>query len=164
MLKQITKRVVVVAGLFFTSLFAGLPVVQAHHSFSMFDRDTQQVLTGTVARWAFNNPHTWLYMKMKNADGSEVLWSFEGASPTQLVGRGITGDMIKPGDTLTVMYCPLADKRPGGALGWVKLADGNFLIPADGGCRTDDAAVVRWKEWLQKGYRSNKEAEAQAAR
>jgi Family of unknown function (DUF6152) len=129
----------------------------AHHSFSMFDRDTQRVMTGTVARWAFNNPHSWLYLNVKNADGSESLWSFEGAAPPQLIGRGINGNTVKPGDSLTVMYCPLADGRAGGALGWIKLAD-NFLIPSDGGCRTDDATVTRWKDWLQKGYTSNKDA------
>ncbi|HTQ99000.1 MAG TPA: DUF6152 family protein [Candidatus Acidoferrum sp.] len=145
------------------ALLAAAPAVQAHHSFSMFDRDTQQVITGTVARWAFNNPHSWLYINVKNADGSDTLWSFEGASPTQLIGRGITGNTVKPGDTVTMMYCPLADKRPGGAIGWIKIPDGTFLNPADGGCRTDDAGIARWKEWLDKGFKSNKEAQGQAS-
>lgn len=131
---------------------------QAHHSFSMFDRSTQVVLTGTVERWAFNNPHSWLYLNVKNADGSETLWSFEGAAPPQLVGRGILGSTFEPGDTLTLMYCPLADGRNGGAMGWVKLADDSFVIPSDGGCRTDQETVTRWKSWLELGYRSNKEA------
>src|SRR5688500_1442694 len=72
-------------------------VVNAHHSFSMFDRDTQRVLTGTVERWAFNNPHSWLYLNVKNDDGTATLWSFEGAAPPQLVGRGITGATFEPG-------------------------------------------------------------------
>jgi len=37
--------------------------VQAHHSFAMFDRDTQVVKSGVVQRWAFNNPHSWLYVR-----------------------------------------------------------------------------------------------------
>jgi hypothetical protein len=131
---------------------------EAHHSFSMFDRDTQVVVTGTVARWAFNNPHSWLYLNVENADGSETLWSFEGAAPPQLVGRGITGSTFEPGDTLTLMYCPLVDGRAGGALGWVKVADDSFLVPNDGGCRSDDATITRWKGWLDQGYRSSKEA------
>jgi len=75
-----------------------------------------------------------------------------------LIGRGITGNSFKPGDTLTLMYCPLADGRQGGAMGWVKVDDTTFLIPSDGGCRTDEATVTRWKEWLGKGIRSNKDA------
>lgn len=135
---------------------------QAHHSFSMFDRDTQRVLTGTVERWAFNNPHSWLYLNVKNDDGTETLWSFEGAAPPQLVGRGITGSTLEPGDTLTLMYCPLADGRNGGAMGWVKLADDSFIIPSDGGCRTDEATVTRWKTWLEQGYLSSEDAEQAA--
>ncbi|MEI7949723.1 MAG: DUF6152 family protein [Gammaproteobacteria bacterium] len=109
-------------------------VAQAHHSFAMFDNKTFVTKTGTIVRWAFNNPHTWLYLNVKNADDSETLWSFEGAGVTGLIQRGVTGNTIKPGDTVTFMYCPLRDGRPGGAIGWVKLADGKALNLADGGC------------------------------
>lgn len=136
-----------------------VPAADAHHSFSMFNRDTQIVVTGKVARWDFNNPHSWLHMNVTNADGTETLWSFEGAAPPQLVGRGITGASFEPGDELTLMFCPLADGRNGGALGWVKVADDKFLVPSDGGCRTDDATVTRWKGWLEQGFKTNKEAE-----
>ena len=131
----------------------------AHHSFSMFNREMQVVVTGTVARWAFDNPHSWLYLNVKNEDGSETLWGFEGAAPPQLVGRGITGSTFEPGNTLTLMYCPLADGRNGGAMGWVKLADDTFVIPSDGGCRTDAETVTRWQGWLEQGFRTNQEAE-----
>jgi hypothetical protein len=139
------------------------PAVQAHHSFSMFDHDSQIVVTGTVKRWAFNNPHSWLYVSVKNADGSETLWGFEAAAPPQLIGRGITGSTFEPGDQLTLMYCPLVDGRSGGALGWVKLDATNFVIPSDGGCRTDQKIVDTWKAWLDKGYKTNKEAQAAGA-
>lgn len=153
------KKTVVIQWLCTVALAAVAGSAGAHHSFSMFDRETQQVLTGTVARWAFNNPHSWLYVNVPNPDGSgETLWSFEGAAPPQLIGRGITGNTFKPGDKLTLMYCPLADGRPGGAMGWVKVSDDKFVIPSDGGCRTDEATVTQWKEWLAKGYTSNKQA------
>src|SRR5213594_2185745 len=100
-------------------------VASVHHSFAMFDRTIEKVVTGTVVRWAFNNPHSWLYVNVKNKDGSETLWSFEGSSPTALLQRGITGSTFEPGSTITVLYCPLKDGRPGGGLGWVKLVDGN---------------------------------------
>lgn len=142
------------------ALLTTISAAQAHHSFSMFDRDTQRIISGTVARWDFNNPHSWLHLNVKNADGSETLWSFEGAAPPQLVGRGITGRTFEPGDQLTLMFCPLADGRNGGALGWVRLAEDTYVIPSDGGCRTDEATVTRWKGWLEQGYTTNKEAEA----
>jgi hypothetical protein len=130
----------------------------AHHSFSMFDRSIERVLTGTVARWAFNNPHSWLYMNVLNEDGTETLWSFEGSAPPSLVTRGITGSTFEPGDTVTVMFCPLTDGRAGGAMGWVRVADGSFVNPSDGGCNGSDATVTRWQDWLEQGYTSNTEA------
>jgi hypothetical protein len=132
---------------------------EAHHSFSQFERDTEKVMSGTVVRWAFNNPHSWLYLNVKNEDGSETLWSFEGSSPTSLIGRGITGATFEPGNTVKFMYCPLRDGRPGGALGWAQLEDGTFVDPSDGGCNGSAQSVERWKGWLAKGYMSNEEAE-----
>jgi hypothetical protein len=134
--------------------------VQAHHSFAMFDGATQMVKSGTVVRWAFNNPHSWLYLNVKNPDGSETLWSFEGSAPTGLIQRGITGDTFKPGAQVQFMYCPLRDGRPGGAIGWAKLEGGDYMNPADGGCNGGEANQKKWTQWLTKGYTSSKDAEA----
>ena len=133
-------------------------VVNAHHSFTMFDRTVEKVATGSVVRWTFNNPHSWLYLNIKNKDGSETLWGFESSAPTALVQRGITGTTFEPGHTITVLYCPLKDGRPGGGLGWVRLANGAFMNAADGGCTGSAESIERWKGWLAKGYTSNTEA------
>ena len=129
----------------------------AHHSFTQFDRETELVKTGTVVRWAFNNPHSWLYLNVKNEDGTETMWSFEGSGPVSLIGRGITGATFEPGDTVTFMFCPMKDGRHGGHLGWARLDDGTFVNPSDGGCSGNDATIERWKGWLEKGITSNKD-------
>jgi hypothetical protein len=134
----------------------------AHHSFAMFDRSVERVVTGTVVRWAFNPPHSWLYLNIKNADGGETLWSFEASAPPALLQRGITGSTFEPGNVVTISYCPLRDGRPGGGLGWARLADGTFVNPSDGGCDGSTAAIERWKGWLAAGYTSS--AEARGAR
>ena len=133
--------------------------VEAHHSFTQFDRDTETVKTGKVARWAFNNPHSWLYVNIENDDGTETLWSFEGSAPPSLIGRGITGSTFEPGDTVTFMFCPLRDGRPGGAIGWAQLADGTFVNPSDGGCNGNEGSIERWKGWLEQGFTSSTEAQ-----
>lgn len=130
-----------------------------HHSFSMFDRSVERVVSGTVVRWAFNSPHSWLYLNVRDDDGRETLWSFEGSAPPSLLQRGITGSTFEPGDTVLVSYCPLRDGRPGGGLGWARLADGRFVNPSDGGCTGNDEAVERWKDWLAKGYTSSIDAQ-----
>jgi hypothetical protein len=130
----------------------------AHHSFAMFDRTVEKVVTGTVVRWQFNSPHSWLYLNVKNPDGSETLWSFEGSAPPQLLQRGVTGTSFEPGSTVTLSYCPMKDGRPAGGLGWVRLAAGTFLNPSDGGCDGSDKAVERWKGWMAAGYTSSTDA------
>jgi hypothetical protein len=153
--RVVSVRSAVLVGMLLTS--SGLA---AHHSFAMFDKSIEKVATGTVVRWTFNNPHSWLYMNVKNADGTDTLWSFEGSAPTALIQRGITGSTFEPGHTVTVLYCPLKDGRPGGGLGWARLANGNFVNPADGGCTGSAEAIERWKGWMAKGYTSSVEARA----
>jgi plastocyanin len=62
-------------------------MVEAHHSFSMFDPSREEVVEGTVIRWAYNSPHTLLFIK----DGTAKQWIFEGAAPPALLQR-IPGD------------------------------------------------------------------------
>jgi hypothetical protein len=134
-------------------------VAIAHHSFAMFDRQVEKVVTGTVVRWQFNSPHSWLYLNVKNASGGETLWSFEGSAPPQLLQRGVTGTSFEPGATITISYCPMKDGRPAGGLGWVRLANGTFLNPSDGGCDGSEKAVERWKGWMAAGYTSSTDAQ-----
>ena len=146
----------------FVALVASLltsAVATAHHSFAMFDRTVEKVVTGTVVRWQFNSPHSWLYLNVKNADGTDTLWSFEGSAPPSLLPRGITGSSFEPGSTITISYCPMKDGRPAGGLGWARLANGTFLNPADGGCDGSEKAVERWKVWLAAGYTSSTDAQ-----
>jgi hypothetical protein len=131
----------------------------AHHSFAMFDRTIEKVVTGTVVRWQFNSPHSWLYLNVKGGDGGTTLWSFEGSAPPQLLQRGITGASFEPGATITISYCPMKDGRPAGGLGWVRLPNGTFLNPSDGGCDGSEKAVERWKPWLAAGYTSSTDAQ-----
>ena len=134
-------------------------VAIAHHSFAMFDRSVEKVITGKVVRWQFNSPHSWLYINVRNPDGTETLWSFEGSAPPQLLTRGVTGTSFEPGSTITLSYCPMKDGRPAGGLGWVRLANGTYLNPADGGCDGSEKAIEKWKGWMAAGYTSSADAQ-----
>ena len=76
--------------------------------------------------------------------------------------RGISGSTFEPGHTVTISYCPLKDGRPGGGLGWARLANGTFVNPADGGCDGSVKAIEKWKGWLAAGYTSSTEAAAKS--
>lgn len=130
-------------------------VVLAHHSFSMFDSNREEVLVGDVVRWAFNSPHTILYVR----DAKGTVWGFEGAAPPAIVGRNprIDGLTFKAGDRVTMIHCPLGDGRSGGAIGLIVTKDGTWYNPADGGCRANEG---NWRKWLEAGYTSRAQAEA----
>ena len=56
---------------------------------------------------------------------------------------------------VNVSYCALKDGRPGGGLGWARLANGTFVNPSDGGCDGSNKAIEKWKVWLAAGYTSS---------
>jgi hypothetical protein len=130
-------------------------ILQAHHSFAMFDRTKEQVVVGEVVRWAFNSPHVAIYIK----DAKGTTWGFEGAAPPSLMERNpkIDGYTFKPGTRITVIYCPLRDGRNGGAIGLVVNVDGTWYRPNDAGCGPNDS---NWKKWHEAGYTSREQAEA----
>jgi Family of unknown function (DUF6152) len=132
----------------------GIESAQAHHSFAMFDRSRELLLSGSVVRWAYNSPHIALYMETE--DGT--LYSFEGAAPPALLSRTppMNGFTFQPGQVVKVVYCPLHDGRPGGAIGFIIDAEGIFYSPNDGGCGPSQD----WKKWVSAGYTSRAEAES----
>ena len=87
----------------------------AHHSFAMFDRDHQIDLEGVVKEFRFVNPHTFIYLVVKQDDGSTETWSLEGQSPAALVRGGWTSKTLKVGDELKMRIAPLRSGAPGGA-------------------------------------------------
>jgi hypothetical protein len=75
----------------------------AHHSFSAeFDANQPVTLHGTIVRMEWINPHSWLHVNVKNADGSTTEWMIEGATPNTLLRRGYTRDAVKPGTEITI--------------------------------------------------------------
>ena len=101
----------------------------AHHSFAMFDRDHQIDLEGVVQEFRFANPHTFIYLAVKQDDGGTVTWSLEGQSPSFLVRDGWTSKTLKAGDELKMRIAPLRSGAPGGA--WaadqINFRDGRVL-------------------------------------
>ncbi len=106
---------------------ASLPA-RAHHSFAMFDMSKSETLSGTVSRFQWTNPHTWVWIEVPSATGGAAeLWGIEGMSPNFLGRRGWTKDTLKPGDKVTVVIRPLKDGSHGGSFIKVTLADGTVM-------------------------------------
>ncbi len=90
-----TKVCVWVAGL--SLLLAAVPVA-AHHAFAAeFDVDKPVKVRGTVTKVEWVNPHAWLYVDVKDPDGSVANWRFELGAPNSLFRLGWKKDTIPTG-------------------------------------------------------------------
>jgi hypothetical protein len=96
-------------------LAVGAMAVHAHHSFAMFDNDKEQVIEGTVKEFQWTNPHIWIQVDVKAADGKVVEYSIEGGSPNGLRRQGWTKDSMKSGDKISITMHPMKDGSPGGS-------------------------------------------------
>ena len=99
--------------------------VNAHHSFAAeFDANKQVTLHGTITKLEWINPHSWLHVTVKNADGTTTEWMIEGATPNTLLRRGFTRDTVKAGTEITIV----GYQAKSGA----HRANGRDLVLADG--------------------------------
>ena len=104
-----------------------LPAAQSHHSFAMFDREREVTLQGVVKEFQWTNPHSWIQLTVKDAQGRDVEWSLEGGSPGVLSRGGWKRTSLQPGDVVKVVIYPLKDGNPGGAFLELTKADGTTL-------------------------------------
>jgi Family of unknown function (DUF6152) len=124
------------AGLAGVALFA-LPAL-AHHSHGNY-ADTFVDIEGVVKQVHLLNPHSWVYLEVKNAGGQPQTWALEATNVIGLQRIGVTRDYIKAGDAIKARCHPLRDGSRGCLLGFVKARDGsikdwdgnNLQIPTD---------------------------------
>jgi len=94
-------RVAVLIGI--AGLLMAAAPVWAHHAFAAeFDAQKPVKLRGTVAKVEFINPHSWIHMDVKDADGKVTRWMVEGGSPNALFRRGVTKDALPQGTEISV--------------------------------------------------------------
>ena len=92
----------------------------AHHSAAQFDFGQTVKIQGVVKELRIANPHTALFLEVKDAKGARVV-EFEGHSRNNVYRRGWRPEMVHPGDTINIEIAPL---REGGDGGYVK----NFIL------------------------------------
>jgi hypothetical protein len=77
--------------------------VWAHHAFAAeFDASKPVKLKGTVSKMEWINPHAWLHIDVKDADGKVTTWMIEAAAPNSLLRRGFTKYSLATGTELVV--------------------------------------------------------------
>ena len=98
---KLTAGVVIIAGM---ALLLSQSTVWAHHAFSAeFDaKKPVKFQEATVTRVQLINPHSWIYVDVKQPDGKIENWAIEAGSPNILMRRGITKDTVKVGTKIVV--------------------------------------------------------------
>ena len=75
----------------------------AHHSnAAMYDADKRIVLKGEITKIQWTNPHSYLFLDVKDASGKVANWALEGFPPNTLLRTGWKTSMLKTGDLLSV--------------------------------------------------------------
>lgn len=115
------------------SLLMGSTPLLAHHAFAAdFSVDQPVSIKGTVTRFQLVNPHSWLYLDVKNQDGTVSTWGFEFGAPFSLNEQGVTKATFPIGTEITISgYRSKSGKNFGYAVSGV-LADGRTFRNAGG--------------------------------
>jgi hypothetical protein len=75
----------------------------AHHAFAAeFDAKKPIKIQGTVTKMEWINPHAWIHVDVKKADGTVDEWMIEAGTPNTLLRRGFTRDSLKSGTEVVV--------------------------------------------------------------
>jgi len=95
-----TKLSLAIAGV--SMLMAAAPA-WAHHAFAAeFDAKHPVHLEGIVTKVELINPHSWIHVEVKDADGKTTEWMVEAGSPNVLLRRGFTKQTVAPGTAVVV--------------------------------------------------------------
>jgi len=111
--------------------------VWAHHSFQAeYDQSKPLTLVGKVTKVVIENPHGWIYMDAKNAQGRVVNWALELPAPNVVIRNGfdrnIYQTLVDTGEQVTVTAYAAWDGSKHAWAGGLTRADGRTVITLSG--------------------------------
>lgn len=108
--------------------------LRAHHAFSSeFDANKPVKLQGIVTRFEFINPHSWIYLDVKDGGGKVTNWAIELGAPNAMLRRGWRRDAVKVGAELVIDGFLAKNGKPIANGRFVRFNDGKelFVGPSD---------------------------------
>jgi hypothetical protein len=105
--------------------------VLAHHSVAgQFDTSKPMQLKGVISKVDWMNPHSYIYLDVKEPDGSTITWALS-TLPTAMMRRaGLTKEALmgNPGEVVTCDALPARDgTKHLGYISKITYADGHFV-------------------------------------
>lgn len=104
----------------------------AHHSVALFDLSDEgrQSISGTVVKWEWRNPHSWIFVEVAVGDDEVATYGMELSAPYHLRRAGLRYDSVAEGDEVTVEFAPDRSGRKSGLLTRIIWADGRTWAPS----------------------------------
>jgi Family of unknown function (DUF6152) len=110
-------------------LLAGVRPLLAHHAFAAeYDANRRVLLTGSVTKIDWMNPHAHFFLDVRTGGGKVSVWDLELASPNTLQRGGWTRKSLKVGDVVTVNGYLARDGSNLAHARDVRLADGRRVL------------------------------------
>ncbi|WP_305095812.1 DUF6152 family protein [Croceibacterium aestuarii] len=103
---------------------AGGSAALAHHSFAAeFDRNKPIKLEGSVVKFEWVNPHSWIHIKTANGQ----TWRVEGGAPSALLRRGWNRNSLPAGTKIIVQAFQARDGDTRASAAEISFPDGREL-------------------------------------
>ena len=116
------------------ALFGSVTPILAHHSFAAeYDSTKTVTVKGTINKLSWVNPHAYVFVDVKDANGKVTTWAFESLSPNALSRQGWNRNSLKQGEEVTVEGYMAKDGKP--------LADGSIHANSRAITRADGRKV-----------------------
>jgi Family of unknown function (DUF6152) len=113
-----------------TVLLVAVSAAFAHHSVSgQFDTSKILTLKGSISKVQWMNPHIYVYLDVKEEDGTVSTWALETLPTAMMRKAGLSKEsmMGSPGELVTVTVVPARDGTK--HLAWISkitYADGRY--------------------------------------
>jgi len=88
----------------------------AHHGNAIYDETKAVTVKGVVTEWLWANPHCLLELDVKDDKGTSVHWTAEVSNPPDMIARGWSRKMFKPGDEVTITMIVAKNGEPIGRI------------------------------------------------
>ena len=109
------------------TVITSVPLFAHHGTGVAYETDKTVTLTGTVTEWIWTNPHCGLLFDVTDDKGNVEHWGAELGNPHALSMSGLSKDILKPGDRITISGHVAKSGAPRIVLQQFTMADGRTL-------------------------------------